>query len=764
MILLRRLFIEQMTEYLYAIPSQPDDEFLELWYEMVRPHAKDPNFGPALIEVSLLGNLGLPAQAGGVNNPISPVGIVKGPFSRVFDGYLDSRLHSYPLIIDESGVRVERRTIVVGREDVMRATREAFIGWRQAVFDSVNIARDTEVDDLEAMVELTGEGFGPVVQMLLPRLVKLEQRGTPAELVWVPDELARLAAESIESIGDQARSIDAVGSADTAVVIGAASLPLFAPATVPTKILSVAIESGMAVEAGSLVFDYFESMDAVDLALGASLVLNGDRLTASQARAIPGWGVALGVAGSFLGLGSETYGLVASVSVARSIDRAIDLLPELENGGVEAFRALSRDDQVSVLNAVTSSKSAQESRILRLDPQRAQLNEYGTGLQREIDAWFEPVPAPSFRSKDTAIDFDETLIPGNTKLPKKGSPSVGSTFQIMGPNGPEDVVLDRFLGQGTFSDVYSIQGDSTRVVKISSDVMNNGTLYRTGRDSVLSAQRVQNLLKDRDVLQLEILHFAPDAPMPYMVQAAIEPGKHHIFDWLKGDKTQVINGIEHQVTVRLGIKSDITPDGELPSEAQRAILRLYKKLANAKAGDVNDPLVWEDGHIGNVFLVKDADGPGYTAGILDQDRIARFHDIPDDVKLSENVFGFNWKPTEHGIESLRNRIKPDNWANVVGQRGNLSPDAEYFMAKMLEYGGRYIRYNRETGEFEKVLLDPKIVEEFFPRLKEWVDPDLSDLVGANRVLQFPLHRQNQIRPVNEPWPEVLVGQWSRKAA
>ena len=747
MILLRRLFIEQMTQYLYTVPKVPDPQFLRLWREMVRPHANDPNFGPAMVKVTPSGYKG------------------KMTYGSSFTSIWGS---SITLIFFPSTVPVE--------------DRQAFLGWRQAVIDSINIARDTDIDDIEDMVELTGEGFGPVVKMLLPRLVKLEERGASPELVWVPDELARLAAESIETIGDQARAIDAVGSADTAVVIAAASLVLFTPATVPTKILSLAIESGMAIEAGSLVFDYFDSIDAVDLAFGAGLILGGDRLNAVKARAIPGWGVTLAVFGSVLGLGAETYGLISSVRVARSIDRAIELIPELEKGGLDAFQALSREDQVSVLTAVTSSKSAQESRVLRFDPKRARVDEYGTNLQREIDAWFETVSPGQFRSMDTAIDFDEilspvgfrsrgtaidfdeTLLPGNTKFPKKGSPAVGSKFRIMGPDGPEDVVLERFLGQGTFADVYSIKGDSKRVVKICTDVHHKGTLYRTGKDSVLSAQRVQKLLKDRGVLQLEILHFAPDARQPYMIQAAIEPGKHHIFNRLKRKETSIINGIKYQKSVPLGIRSDLTPDGEFPPEVQRAILRLFKKLGNAKIDNVKDPLIWEDGHIGNIFLVKDKVGPGYSAGILDQDRIARFANIPDDEKLSHNVFGIGWKPTFHKIESLRNRIKPENWAEVVQRRGSLSPDADYFMAKMLEYGGRYIRYNRNTGKFEKILLDPKIVEEFFPNLKQWIDPDLSHLRGANRVLQFPIHVQNSIGLINEVGSEVLVGAWTRKAA
>ena len=84
------------------------------------------------------------------------------------------------------------------------------------------------------------------------------------------------------------------------------------------------------------------------------------------------------------------------------------------------------------------------------------------------------------------------------------------------------------------------------------------------------------------------------------------------------------------------------------------------------------------------------------------------------------------------------------------------------MAKMLEYRGRYIRYIRETGEFKGLLLDPKIVQEaeFFPELKQWVDPDLSHVGDGGQSLMFPSRLEKLITPSYTYRPEV----WLRKAA
>ena len=724
MILLRRLFIEQMELYLSTLPKSTDGKFLELWAQMVRANAYDPNFGPATIEVTVP-HLTKKIPYADVLIEGLPDFIMWGGSMRPFDDF----------------------------GWYARIDREAYLGWRQAVLDALNIAKKTRTRDIEEMVKLTGQGFGPIVQMLLPRLVKLQERGSPAQLVWVPDEQARLTVQSIKSVADEALAIDAIGSADTTLIVALASLGLMAPATVPTRILCLAIEAGMAIEAGSLVYDYFESREAVEFALGSSLILDGHRLTEAEARAIPGWGVTLAVVGTVVGLGSETYGLVAAVRTARAMNRAARLLPKLEKGGLEAFQALSRDDQVTMLTAITAAKSDQKTLILKFDPNRTRLDKYGTELQRavtELDE-FGTVAPPSFRSRLTELTSDGAKAPrsGNPAAAKAGRqdiPKPGETFRIMGPSGPEDIVIGKFLGDGSFAQVYAIKGDPSRVIKFYRDVFTKETppkLFRTGRDSVINAQRVQKLLKERDIFQLEISQFAPDASTPYMIQDSLIDGKQIWFEYLKEKRVTVINGIERKVTVVKGIKSakHLTPDGKLPPEMQRAVLRLYKKLASGP-----DPLVWEDGHMLNIFLVND--GTVYKAGILDQDRIARFADMAADDGLSNNVINMAYGPLRLKVESLRNRIRPDNWLQIVARRGTLFPDADFMMGKMLEYGGRFIKYNRKSGEFEKVLLDPKIVDEFFPDLKKWVDPDFAHLGGGQSFNTVPF-------PEITPWVTAM---------
>jgi hypothetical protein len=51
MILLRKLFIEQMDLYLSTLPEKPDLALLRMWHEMVRKHRNENNFGPGQIEI-----------------------------------------------------------------------------------------------------------------------------------------------------------------------------------------------------------------------------------------------------------------------------------------------------------------------------------------------------------------------------------------------------------------------------------------------------------------------------------------------------------------------------------------------------------------------------------------------------------------------------------------------------------------------------------------------------------------------------------------
>lgn len=740
MILLRRLFLEQMNAYLYTLPRIPDEKFLRVWREIVRPHRMNPNFGPAQVKVITSRNK-------------DSILAMTMPYGKTIE-FVAGKSFIYEGIYER--VAVEKKVLD-------RIDRDAYLGWRQAVIDSIEIAVHTETKEIEDLVKLTGQGFGPVVRMLVPRLVKLQERGSPAQLVWVPDEQARLRVQSIQTVADEALAIDAIGSADTSLVVAVASLGLMAPVTVPTRIMCLAIEVGMAAEAGSQVYDYFESKEAVKFALGASVILNGQRLTEAEARAIPGWSVVLGVVGTVVGLGSETYGLVASMRVEKAVRIATKLLPELEKGGLRAFHALGRNDQLSVLAAITAAKSDQKILTLKFGPERARLNSYGLKLHLEasklefaakkledagVGTTRPPgtgtvpppgagtVPPPGTATVVPPDYLAHLALPRSLRAPKsvklgdiipvKKIPKTGDAFTIMGSNGPEDIVIGELLGQGRFARVYAIKGKSDRVIKFFKDSYSKVPPYgvsRSSRDCVITAQRVHKLLKDRDIFQLEIRHFAPDVPpghASYVIQDPLLDGTHIWFDYKIGKRSYDYNGIKMTEEFIDGLKpaKHLTPDGELSPEMQRAILRLYKKLASGP-----DPLIWEDGHMANVFLVKD--GTGYKAGILDHDRIVRFADIqadPDLYKLLEIVEGI---PEIKQIESLRHRLIDEHDIDrVFEQRGSLSPSADYFMGKMLEYGARFIRYNRESGAFEKILFDPKIVDEFFPDLKKWVDPDL----------------------------------------
>jgi len=116
-------------------------------------------------------------------------------------------------------------------------------------------------------------------------------------------------------------------------------------------------------------------------------------------------------------------------------------------------------------------------------------------------------------------------------------------------------------------------------------------------------------------------------------------------------------------------------------------------------------LYWEDGHLGNVYLQKDPE-KGWVAGVLDQDRIVDFNDMP-----RNSVAKFHY--------DLMRKYKAGRRVNSLSaaQSWGEFPNSEYAMEKVLEQKG-WIKYNKQTGEFESGTMDIDLVMEHFPGIEK----------------------------------------------
>jgi len=86
----------------------------------------------------------------------------------------------------------------------------------------------------------------------------------------------------------------------------------------------------------------------------------------------------------------------------------------------------------------------------------------------------------------------------------------------------------------------------------------------------------------------------------------------------------------------------------------------------------------------------------------------------------------------NSIHSMAGQRLPPGAGYALRDLGkHVYPDAEFFMQKILEYKW-FIRYDREGARWLDSVLEVEVVEEFFPELRQHVDPDIVRLRGERR--------------------------------
>ena len=741
--LLRKVFIQEMENFLAQLPENPDRFPLGTWRRAIQPYMQDPAFA--------IGGLWV---GGGITDIYSWT-----EFRNTFDrDYIARRFGGF-----------YRHEI----EWIDKSTREAYIGWRKSISDALNHAKSVDVTDPKAMVELSGQSFEPVVALLIPRLMKLEETRNPQGMRWVPDMAARAYVESIASLATEVRANTELAAASRNVVLSLASLAFFGPATLATRIVCAAIAAGFAAESGVVVYDYFSARNELKFAEGASAILGEDRVSRAQARLVPVWAACLSVVGAALGMGAETMMWVQHVNLTRALARGTQLVETVEKGGLRALQAMSMEDRAAFLALVTEAKSINVNPLKTLTPAHRKALLIGNDLERASRAqnFLKSVNISELggvRSSSTVEKGDfRSRVTVAEKMPEEGMPEPNTTIQGFDTAGRStNVELGSLIGKGMFSHVYEIKGMPNRVLKVAQDVyarqlvmLEDGSeafrevLVRSGADSVRTAQRVHGMLKNKGIAQLEIFEFHPNAPKPYLIQDRITTQMQR-FDLEFGNVDVVYNGrVVGQEKVIVGLK-----DGKkLTPAMQRALLRLFKQL-----GSDPNPLVWEDAHLENICFKQV--GARWEAMILDQDRIGLWNNLKSEPSVLARVRDIEARPSANPlrIRSLRNFKVPDNYEQLSAMGKGIFPSADFFMEKMLEYGGRYIRYNTETKQFEGILLDMKIVEEaeFFPNIRKHVDIDLSGPVREHQPelrenLLIPLWWLEMVRRIGAAVPRIL---------
>jgi hypothetical protein len=259
-----------------------------------------------------------------------------------------------------------------------RAEQELVDTLRSNVRESIDKARDVDDCDVEDLLEITGVGFDAVGRQLLPRLLKLEETGSPPRLRWVPDLTARSAVMNLDTLGAAVMAQEDYADIDTAVAITAASAILLPVGWVGEAALFLT-QSGTAMGTAAAAYSTTVSaaalaVDAVDLgvtlghelpeylsrrsdtqfARGAMMIAGSEVYDTAQQREKTALEVLVAVGGASLGTGFSSLEAYHNLSrVMRSMDitairrSGAAVTDSIADGGLARFGELS-DEQRAI--------------------------------------------------------------------------------------------------------------------------------------------------------------------------------------------------------------------------------------------------------------------------------------------------------------------------------------------------------------------------------------------------------------------------------
>ncbi len=333
LILLRDAFVKMMESQTNRLIIVTDDRQLPAVRQMIAPMLED------------------------TSNPLSHIRVTKPPLfgnplgyetlgTRLVDATTDAG--TVPLSFAVSDVILKSifsNNVAAAEAWSLGAVKEGLENYKQAVYDSITKARNTEDSDIEGLIDLASYGFEPVAEQLLPQLLKLEESAAAdgrRQLQWVSDDAARGAVCGVKSFVEAVRAQREYSELDTQMVLiltAAATLPaMWTEAAWAVYLAAAADIASGAVVAYDSVGALQKNWQEQHFALGASLVLGADRYDEAVASDPGFWMTVLNVAGAV------GPGAFSGWSAATKF-RFASNLNKLEKGGLNAFRQLSEAHQ-----------------------------------------------------------------------------------------------------------------------------------------------------------------------------------------------------------------------------------------------------------------------------------------------------------------------------------------------------------------------------------------------------------------------------------
>jgi len=658
-------------------------------------------------------------------------------------------------------------------------TREALRFQIDGTKAAIEYARSCDDDDVEDLLEFTGRGFDPVVERIMPRLVEFKADPTTGRFRWVPHQRGR------ELVLDLSRKlfeneIAASGARASqevllAVVTGATAIVGLGGSIVAKAILAAtsAISIGYA---GADIANLQMSKSEVQFAADATEIIGRDRLKVDlrdrDVSATPYVTLALSV----FGLRCDIADLVRGVRLSAAQKVVAGALGDVERRGMEGWWDLSADQQTMAFalfteaeaaraagKALTPAQEAAERAARRIDQDFAVRHPYGWPYD---DMAFDtppagvpahqplpprptdPPPPPGSSTADLPPGgADETTKPpdalpdlptqpevaGRRYLPRSAIPDHMPLpgYTIIDPGTGQKLVVGEPIGRGVYATTYELLDDTGaptgQVIKF----------YRTPFEE--SARQYAERLSDMDIALREAKTLAPwdDTPLPEVIdrvmhgQKLIREANIPNLGMMELDTPLGLAGRNHDPPFIVqnilpddGSVSLFNPDGlSSPSPAQqRAIAVLYKKLADAG-------LIWQDGHITNIFFRKTGNADELVAGIFDPDMIARYlEDIANERfrQIIHEAMTMGYHKRIGSNEVLFDLVNQTPTPDVARR---FTTSVNEYMAKMLErhtfvffreFSEAQQIATRQPGEFVNGLIDASIALEVFGDLNQWV--------------------------------------------
>ncbi|HRK15645.1 MAG TPA: hypothetical protein PK490_15295, partial [Prosthecobacter sp.] len=247
------------------------------------------------------------------------------------------------------------------------AFKLAYTGWGALMQRSITDAQNLSDGDVLGLLKLTGMSFEPVVERLRPKLMKLEIDAQARRQRWVPDRVARAYVTGLGVLGAAVRAQEEVSEADTRVIQATAALASVALGNVSGVWAAAAAVGISAADAAYAIYQdgYMNTArrDQLQSEIGAGAVLGADRAAEAEGKILSTLEQALSIGGSAFGLTADGAVLrslksAKALTLAETLDKAADILKNVDVADPAALRKLSKADAAVLLRAAEAAEDA----------------------------------------------------------------------------------------------------------------------------------------------------------------------------------------------------------------------------------------------------------------------------------------------------------------------------------------------------------------------------------------------------------------------